>query len=447
MADITDIAREAQSKAPVDLVSLVGPLYYRYLNIKANRAHQNNLDMSPEANPEAPNHVLVIVIDALRPDFVPDLPLRFTKAIAPGTWTFPSVTSMQTGLYPHEHGAVAHNDPNDEEALALPKQYDGSLTLPAFLNQAGFETYLGAGFINPFLALQGWFETHRVYGGADAERIITDYQDWRTSRERTYAYLQLSDLHAPIEPPAEYARKNGVDGSLDGLSSLEKYTNDFEEAPSDWREQRLSLYQAALEYIEDTLERIIADLMDDTLLIVVGDHGEAMWEHYELDQQFADSRPKYGVGHGGTPYDMIARVPAAIHHPDRDLDASEGGWLSGRDLPETICSGLGVEDSPFEGMSWFEDIPDDREVLCEATGYGTERKAVYRKNNKIIRSETDDVTLDATVYQGSGEEFDTLSSETIQGLLNSLPDHWDNVDLTTETSAMVERQLTALGYK
>ncbi|GAA0546193.1 hypothetical protein ABNG02_16435 [Halorubrum ejinorense] len=92
-------------------------------------------------------------------------------------------------------------------------------------------------------------------------------------------------------------------------------------------------------------------------------------------------------------------------------------------------------------------ILNDREVLCEATGYGTERKAVYRGNNKIIRSETDDVTLDATVYEGSGEQFDTLSSETIQDLLNCLPDHWDDVDLITETSTMVEGQLKALGYK
>ena len=444
---VTDVARQVQENSPVDLISILGPAYYRYLNLKANKKHSNDLDVSPHPASNTPNHILVVVVDALRPDFVPDLPLEFSKAIAPGTWTFPSVTSMQTGLYPHEHGAVAHNNPDDDDALALPKQYDGSLTLPAFLEAAGFETYLGAGFINPFLALQGWFGTHRVYGDADAQKIVSDYQDWRASRKRTYGYLQLSDLHAPIKPPADYARKEGVDTSLDGLSSLEKYANEFENAPDNWREQRLSLYQGALNYIEDTLKEVVADLMKDTFLIVVGDHGEAMWEHYELDQQFADSRPKYGVGHGGTPYDMIARVPAAIHHPDRSPNVSGGGWFSGRDIPQTVCSGLGIDDSPFEGMSWFDDIPDEREVLCEATGYGTERKAIYKNKNKIIHSETDNVTLDATVREGSGEEFDTLSVETIQCLVDSLPDHWDNMDLATETSAMVEGQLKALGYK
>ncbi|GAA0546209.1 hypothetical protein GCM10008994_21400 [Halorubrum ejinorense] len=229
--------------------------------------------------------------------------------------------------------------------------------MPAFLGQAGFDTYLGAGFINPFLALQGWFETHRVYGDADAETIITDYQDWRTSRERTYAYLQLSGLHAPIEPPAEYARKNGVDGSLDGLSSLEKYANNFEEAPSDWREQRLSLYQVALEYIEDILQKIISDLMNDTLLIVIGDHGEGCgnttsWINSSLILGRSTALDT-GKLH------MIARVPAAIRHPNRDLNASERGCLSGRDLPKTVSSGLGIEDSSFGGMSWFEAI-----LLC-----------------------------------------------------------------------------------
>ncbi|MDS0261437.1 sulfatase-like hydrolase/transferase [Haloarcula sp. S1CR25-12] len=423
-----------------------GPLYYRYLSRQADKKHQNEVTASPTAGPDAPDHVVVLVIDALRPDFAPDLlQLDFTRAVAPGTWTFPSVTSMQTGLPPHEHGAVAHTHP-DDESFAIPKQYGGTETLPAVLEAAGYETYLGSAFITPYLALNGWYQSHRVYGDAPAETVLSDYRSWRRNRELSYAYLQLGDLHAPIEPPEEYVRNRDVDTSLEGLAELDKYTEDYSAAPPQWREQRLRLYQAALDYVEDTLESHLSEILDDTLVVVVGDHGEAMWENHELDKQFADSRPNYGVGHGGTPLDEIARVPLAVHHPSRD-GPTFAGLPNGRDIPRTICDGVGITDPTFDGVSWFEGIPSDRSTVCEATRYGTERKAVYQGNEKVIRSQTRDITLGATVKDAGGETFDTLSEETMERLVAQLPDSWDDMDIEGEASAMVQDQLEALGYR
>ncbi|EMA30464.1 sulfatase-like hydrolase/transferase [Haloarcula japonica] len=446
MPNITKLAHKAQKKAPVDLKALLGPLYYRYLSVQADREHQNHLSVSSDPNPNAPDHVLIVAIDALRPDFVPDVaPLHFERSIAPGTWTFPSVTSMQTGQLPHEHGAVAHDHP-DDSSFALPKQFTGSPTLPAVLESAGYNTYLGSSFITPFLALRGWFESHRVYGDADVETVLSDYKLWRQNRERTYGYLQLGDLHAPIDPPNKYVQSHDVDMSLDGLNELVKYTNNYSDAPPGWREHRLRLYRAALDYVEDALEPLVENVVDDTLLVIIGDHGEAMWEHPERDQQFADSRPNYGVGHGGTPFDEVARVPVALNHPNFESQF-QGGLPNGRDIPNTICAGLGIDEPEFGGFNWFNKIPEDRYTICEATRYGTERKAVYQGDAKVIRSETDNVTLDATVHENGGETFETLSDDTINSLLSNLPDSWDNMDIETDASAMVQDQLEALGYR
>lgn len=445
--DVTDIARKVQLAAPINLVSYFGPLYYRYLNLRANWQHANRLSISKQHTDNAPDHVLIVVIDALRPDYEPDLQIEFSRAITPGTWTFPSVTSIQTGLYPHEHGSIAHNDPDDDEALAIPKQFNGELTLPNFMERLGYDTYLGAAFINPFLALQGWFQTHSVYGDLNAEEVIEGYRSWRQSRDRTYSYLHFGDLHATIDPPNKYVNRYDINTSLEGIGSLEKYSEEFEKAPDDWREQRLRLYSAALDYLDDVLQDLLNEVRNDTFFIITGDHGEAMWEHHERDRQFADSRPKYAVGHGGTPYDMIARVPVALHHPGRTVSLSSGGWPSTKDIPQTICSGLGINDSPFGGVNWFDGIPSDRAAICEATGYGTERKAIYENDRKVIRSETADITLGATVLEESGERFDTLSANEKQRLVDQLPAHWDDIDSTTKTSTTVENQLEALGYK
>jgi len=281
---------------------------------------------------------------------------------------------------------------------------------------------------------------------ADAETVLSDYQSWRRGRERTYGYVQLGDLHAPIEPAAKYVQEHGVDTSLEGLSRLEKYTEEYSRAPSNWREQRLRLYRAALDYVEDALCPVLTDVAEDTLVIVVGDHGEAMWENPERDKQFADSRPNYGVGHGGTPFDEVARVPVPLHHPDREADFS-GGLPNGRDIPKTVCKGLGIEGPDFDGVSWFDEIPQGRYTVCEATRYGTERKAIYQGDRKVIRSEADDVTLGATVHPQGGETFDTLPEDVAGGLLGHLLDDWNDGDRKAEASTMVQDQLEALGYR
>ncbi len=65
--------------------------------------------------------------------------------------------------------------------------------------------------------------------------------------------------------------------------------------------------------------------------------------------------------------------------------------------------------------------------------------------NKIIRSEADDVSLKATV-SSEGESFEELSDELTTKLIQKLPTDWDNSNQKANTSTMVQQQLEALGY-
>lgn len=212
MTSINHIAGRVQDLTPFDVSRIFGPIYHRYLSLKANREHEIPEKTAHVPDIDAPSHVLIVTVDALRPDHVPDLPLEFHRAVAPATWTFPSVTSMQTGLAPHEHGSVAHTHP-ESDRFVIPQQYESCKTLPHCLEAAGFDTYLGSAFLMPFLSLRGWFQSHRVYGDVLAETVLKDYSSWRSSRDRTYAYLQLGDLHIPIDPPDRYVSHRGVDTS------------------------------------------------------------------------------------------------------------------------------------------------------------------------------------------------------------------------------------------
>lgn len=432
------------------LKDLARPFYFLTQSKRADYDHDPPTgSLAPKV--DAPRHVLLVVIDALRPDAVPRVgETTLTHAIAPAPWTFPSVTSIHSGTYPHDHGAVAHTSP-DDETYAMPAQVHGLDVLPEVFERAGYETFAGCAFPMPFLALRGWYRSHRVYPNAPAETVVDRYLRWRAGRERTFAYIHLGDLHAPLTPPARYRERRDVDTSIPGIENIGRHGADFD--PADpacrrYREHRLRLYRAANDYVGDELERLWDSSEGRTLGVVVGDHGEAHFEHHEIDRQFTDSRPNYGVGHGGTPLDAVARVPVWVSEEDL---LPVGGTASLVDLPRTLVARI-TDAHGFGGYDWQEGIPFDRIALCEGSRYGAERKAAYRGNMKVIRSEHDDLTLTATIG-GEGEDpeacecFEIVPEADQEALLDALPDAWENWGTREETGQMVREQLEALGYR
>ncbi len=428
---------------PGSVKERINPLYLRYRGLRANRRHQPVATVSNRT--AAAPHVLLVVIDALRLDATPDLPFAWAPTVAPSTWTFPSITSMHTGRYPHEHGAIAHTRA-DDATYAMPTQATGPV-IPHAFERRGFETYAGMGFLTPFLAVQDWYQHHRVFPDVRAERVLDAYEQWREGRERTFAYLHLGDLHAPLNPPTSYVEAAGVDTSLPNLPRLAEYTDDFEdtEACRYYKSQRLALYHAAASYLEDVLAGPLPALADETIIMVTGDHGEAHWEHVDVDRRMTDSRPNYGVGPGGTPLDAVARVPAAVSTPTGDVKISKG-TPSLRDVPRTLLEltfDEGVCDVP--GHSWRDPIPAANVAVCEAPRYGVERKAAYRGSEKVIESRADGVALGAFVEEFTpGDQFGSLDRARVEELCEVF--EWAETGEQVETGQYVREQLEALGY-
>lgn len=439
------LATAVHDRIPGSIRRMLSPLYFRYQSTKADRLHEPPAHSRSQAE-EGPAHVLIVVVDALRPDHVPSLPLQFSNIVSPSTWTFPAVTSLHTGQYPHEHGAVAHTHP-DDESYAMPEQTTADVRLPSEFEAAGYETYSGCAFMIPFLALRGWYQTHRVYRDTDAETVIADYLQWRQDRSRTFGYLHLGDLHTPIEPPDNYLRTRDID--VDGIED-EQPCSIFDGCDDcrQYRQRRLNLYGAAFDYVEDQLADLSDWVADNTLLVVTADHGEAFWEHADVDQLMTDSRPNYGGGHGGTPFDMVARVPVGISLPNGELSPPSDRWGSLRDIGPTLLDAT-VGDEVLPGRAWQSELPHDRTVICEAPRFGVERKAAYRDTNKVIRSETDDVTLTARINRESpGDEFCELPDDVTDALLAALPDSWDDFDAGAgSVGPVLDERLEALGYK
>lgn len=213
MPDTTAAFRRAKRGVGAVLpASIKRHLSTAYNRVEERRADANftPADVDPDTDPE--RDVVLVVVDALRADRIgrdlSSLPERTTKgeAVSAAPWTFPSVTSLVSGQYPHEHGAMRQSDGATDatsDEFTVPPAVDADVpTLPKLLAAAGYDTFGAFGFHMPFLALRGQFERHRLFNDCSCEQLLSTYLDWVSSRSApTFAYLHLSDLHEPVDPP------------------------------------------------------------------------------------------------------------------------------------------------------------------------------------------------------------------------------------------------------
>ncbi|SDM95406.1 Arylsulfatase A [Halogranum gelatinilyticum] len=446
---------------------LVGP-YNRVLTVKADREYRRRQRRLPSRSPAAgaPDHVVCVVVDALRADAVtaadsPFLHERLARdLVTPAPWTFPAVTSLVTGEYPHEHGAIRQTDAADTGSTDLvipPKLPDERTTLPDAFGSAGYDTYGGFAFHMPFFAIGGRFESHDVSDKADVMTVFEDYREWlaETERERTFSYLHVGDLHEPVDPPASYWDRYDVDGTIPDITTWD-YTDAADPGPEGerYREHRRRLYRAALAHVDNRLARLRSHLdrhLDgDVAFVVTGDHGEAFWEHTGFDAaRFADSRPAYCVDHGGTPYESLARVPLAVDGLDvggsDDPDTSDSSAPASLvDLAPTLLDAAGLDDAlDTTGVSLRTGIPADRVTLVESARYGHEKKAAYADGWKLVVSQGDDESVG---FDLADETPTDLPSDVERRLTEALP-AWPNGEhADVRVSGMAQERLEDLGY-
>jgi len=208
----------------------------------------------------------------------------FEQALAQVPLTTPSHCSIMTGRYPVEHG-VRDNGAN---ALA-----DTHPTLASIFKKNGYDTgaFLASFVLDSRFGLERGFDT---YDDDMGEIDFTSQQmEWEqpadvvtnralrwldAERDRPFfCWVHYYDPHIPYAPPIEFQSPE-----------LEPYDGE------------LAFIDAHVKRLLDWLER--SKLTDRTLIIVVGDHGEAFGEHGE-------------EGHSSFLYDQNLHVPLLFSCP------------------------------------------------------------------------------------------------------------------------------------
>ena len=242
-------------------------------------------------------------LDALAADGI-----IYERAISAGSWTLPSHASIFTGLYPRDHGTTV-------EHWRLLPEFD---TLAEQLRRDGFET-VGV-CSNPWVSantgLQQGFDRFEevwrdrkednrdLHGAALVTERLLGWLDQRTAAERPFfAFVNYLEPHSPYQPPEPYrSRFLPEDADRAVVADVMDWETPREfgyilglpgyEISAEASRILSALYDAEVAYQDLRFGQLIEGLrergvLDDTIIVVVADHGEQLGEHGMLDHKMS----------------------------------------------------------------------------------------------------------------------------------------------------------------
>lgn len=316
-------------------------------------------------------HVLLICLDTVRadrlaardrrnPDSTPNLDalaargVRLSDVSSTSGWTKPSVPSFMTGMWPLQHG-VYEGSAREREGATTDVLPAAATTLAEVLQQAGWSTaaFVQNAQLRTGLGFEQGFDLYRDEAG-DAREITDAALSWldeNQGSEPTFLYLHMLDAHWPYDIPADWAGRYTAGADLSFLRGAE--SRELRDAVNDGAtvlspEQLAALdglYDGAIAWIDDQLGRLLDGLdrrgrLEDTLVVVVADHGEEFLEHGRL-------------GHGHGLWENLLSVDWVLAGPgiDAGVHATPSSLI---DLPSTILGACGV--TRPEGMAGVDRI-------------------------------------------------------------------------------------------
>ena len=321
----------------------------------------------------------------------------FTNSISPSNWTYPSVVSILSGLYPHNHGAFFPESRRNFSDKMLPrKPYKDVLLLQDILPFLGFDTHFISSIATAGLPVKGTFMNY-VMANDNAynivERVIENIE---VNNSKKFFYVQLGELHQPIYVPEKLKNKFGKIKEIPNLENWEYTDNPKKSNKSfvEFRDNRILLYDSGIYYLDSVIKRLVDYLeknkkLDKSIIIITSDHGEEFWEHKDLEKEFFyDPRGIYGCGHGHHFFQEIISIPLIIYGSNIGKRVIKER-VSLVDIVPTILNIIGVNELvEYDGENVFN-MTKSRLIVSEENAYGYERLSIFFDKYKMIYSPHD----------------------------------------------------------
>ena len=358
----------------------------------------------------------------------------FEQAESVAPLTLPAHSSIFTGQFPPTHGV------RDNGGFYLGED---RVVMAELLRDAGLRT---GGFVASFVLDSKWgisqgfdhyfddFDLKKSTGRSlnEVERPADEVADaalaWldEAPQARFFSWVHFYDPHSPYKPPEPWASR---------------YPN--------------RPYVGEIAFVDSQVGRLLDwldrnDRVRDTVVIVMGDHGESLGEHGES-------------GHGFFVYEGATRVPFIVRTP---LDSTRGRRIQtpvrAVDVLPTALELLGVETTaPNDGSSLVPllngsmqtmDLACYSEAVYPRYHFGWSDLAAMRvgtmKYISAPRPELYDLAADPNEERNLYREGSELV-ESLKSRLSELESDWDDVspsERIEEIDPDTRARLAALGY-
>ena len=352
---------------------------------------------SPPAAPTPRELVILVLIDATRPDHLgaygynrptsPNLDIfakdarRFTRVYTNAPWTRPATTSFLTGLNASRHHTETAKSklPADVRALAERLHEAGWLTAGFTANGNGGSL---AGLERGFDLFEDPTRTYTknkrgpTYNGLPTGAFVVEHalEHLKASQaEREFVFLFLVDPHDPYQAPPDLEKM--VLGDFKGTVRRHALWEQDNNYPPDERFSLMAIYDAGIRYADTALGSFFAGLRDLGLydaatIFVSADHGEAFGEH--------------GVYlHAHHFYDEIVRIPLLARGP-RFAAGVDERLTQAIDVSATVADLAGAKPDGLAGHSLLQPPVADPRVVSEYNEFGIHRQAITDGRYKVI---------------------------------------------------------------
>ena len=382
--------------------------------------------------------IVLVTIDTLRadaPGFGGDRLIRtpaldllasesvvFDNAHAQNVVTLPSHANILTGLYPFQHGV------RDNEGFSLPPS---TKTLASYLRAEGYQTaaFIGAFPLDARFGLGRDFDVYDqhypegahaydfVMPERPASEVIAAARRWLDRAESDprprFLWVHLYDCHAPYRPPPPFDREYADHPYLGEVAGVDAALAPF------------------LDHVR--LRK------GSTLLVLTGDHGEALGDHGEQS-------------HGLFAYEATLHIPLLVWSPTLLKPRRDDRLARHVDIVPTILRAIGApvpKELPGRSLLGGEKPP------AGEISYFESLSAYYNRGWAPLRGAIGDNTkyIDLPIPElyslkrDPGEKTNLVGSDlsAVRVLKKTLPEGL-GVESRVASSGEAVRKLRSLGY-
>jgi arylsulfatase A-like enzyme len=284
---------------------------------------------------------------------------RFPNGYVPSSLCRPSLATLLTGLYPHQH-QIHFNDPPDKKNRQQAERFIKAVpALPRVLAEAGYRSFQTGKFWEGNYRNAG-FTAGMTHGdpkrggrhgdvglkiGREGMQPIYDFID-STQGQPFFLWYAPFMPHTPYTPPQKYKRMYAGKGL----------------------HPRVQLYYAMCTWFDDTVGELMdyldsKGLAENTLVLFVVDNG---W----ITNTEAN-RPPYAPRSKRSPYEMGIRTPILIRWAGKTKPATHAELVSSVDLVPTAlaAAGLGGQARKLPGVNLLP-VAEGKAKLQRDTVFG-----------------------------------------------------------------------------